>query len=86
MAAGLTVQFEAGRLECFERGGVSQREGIAVLCLTRKIGERIVIGEEIELVVVSVKNGAVRIGVKAPADMKIRREELWDREDDRRAA
>lgn len=50
-----------------------------MLCLTRKIGEKIVIGEEIELVVVSVKNGAVRLGVKAPKDVKIRREELPER-------
>jgi len=47
-----------------------------VLVLNRKIGERIVIGDEIVLTVVAVHGQQVRIGIEAPASVPIWRQEL----------
>jgi len=47
-----------------------------MLVLTRHLGERVLIGEETELVVLSVTEGAVRLGFMAPLSVKILRAEL----------
>ncbi len=50
-----------------------------MLILTRKIGESIVVGDHIRVVVVEVKGRQVRLGVEAPDDTKIYRGEIFDR-------
>ena len=45
-----------------------------MLVLSRKVGERILIGDEIAITVVRVAQGTVRIGVEAPQDLQIVRE------------
>jgi carbon storage regulator len=52
-----------------------------VLVLTRKTGERIWIGEDISITVVKVAQGGVRIGIDAPPEMAVVRDELRDRLD-----
>jgi len=47
-----------------------------VLVVTRKVGERILIGDKVVVTVVKIGNGGVRIGVEAPPEMAIMREEL----------
>ena len=47
-----------------------------MLVLSRKIGEVICIGEDIEVVVLSVKGGRVKLGFAGPRDVSIRRGEL----------
>jgi len=47
-----------------------------MLVLSRKIGERILIGENIAVTVVRVTGGGVRLGIEAPAEMAVVREEL----------
>ena len=47
-----------------------------MLVLSRKVGERILIGDEIAVTVVRVTGGGVRIGIEAPAAMAVIREEL----------
>ena len=47
-----------------------------MLVLSRKVGERILIGENISVTVVRVTGGGVRIGIEAPAEMPVIREEL----------
>jgi carbon storage regulator len=47
-----------------------------MLVLSRKVGERIVIGDQISINVVRIAPGTVRIGIEAPADVPIVREEL----------
>jgi carbon storage regulator len=47
-----------------------------VLVLTRKVGERILIGDQIAVTVVKLGHGGVRIGVDAPPEMAVVREEL----------
>jgi carbon storage regulator len=47
-----------------------------LLVLSRKTGERILIGDQIAITVVKVAHGGVRIGVEAPTEMAVVREEL----------
>jgi len=47
-----------------------------MLILTRKSGETITIGENIEVKVLSIKGGQVRIGIDAPQSVSITREEV----------
>ena len=50
-----------------------------MLILTRKIGETIVIGDEITFTILGVKGNQVRVGVKAPRDVSVHREEVYMR-------
>ena len=56
-----------------------------MLVLTRKIGEMIRIGEEIELVVVNVSRGRVKLGFAGPRNIRVRRSELVEDAGDRAA-
>jgi carbon storage regulator len=49
---------------------------MTMLVLSRGVGERIQIGDQIEVVVVRIAPGLVRIGIEAPAEMPIVREEI----------
>ena len=51
-------------------------ESKMMLVLSRKAGERILIGENISVTVVKLTSGGVRLGIEAPAEMPIIREEL----------
>lgn len=48
-----------------------------MLILTRKVGESITIGDQIKIMVVEVKGGQIRLGIEAPADFRIYREEIY---------
>ena len=50
-----------------------------MLVLTRKPGEGFLIGEDITVKIIEVKGGGIRIGIDAPAEMKIYREEVYSR-------
>lgn len=50
-----------------------------MLILTRKVGETIVIGDNIRVSVLSVQGNQVRVGVDAPRDVVVHREEIYDR-------
>jgi carbon storage regulator len=50
-----------------------------MLVLTRKIGEEIVIGDNIRLTISSIDGGKVRLGIVAPRDVEIHREEVYKR-------
>lgn len=50
-----------------------------MLTLTRRVGERIVIGSDIEIEVVHLSSGRVRIGIRAPRSLPVHRGELVDR-------
>lgn len=54
-----------------------------MLVLSRKVGERILIGEHVTVTVVRITGGGVRIGIEAPDDMAVIREELSDPSADR---
>ena len=48
-----------------------------MLVLTRKLGESIAIDDHIKIVVVQIKGKPVRLGIKAPKETKIHREEVY---------
>ncbi len=50
-----------------------------MLILTRKVGERLMIGDDIAVTVLSVKGNQVRVGVQAPVSIAVHREEIYDR-------
>ena len=50
-----------------------------MLILTRKIGESLMIGSEVTVTVMAVKGNQVRLGVNAPKDVAVHREEIYDR-------
>ncbi len=50
-----------------------------MLVLTRKTGEGIIIGDDIRITIVELKGGGVRIGIDAPKEMKVHRQEVFDR-------
>ena len=49
-----------------------------MLVLSRKVGERIRIGDEVTVTVVRITGGGVRLGIEAPAELSIIREELHE--------
>lgn len=50
-----------------------------MLILTRKIGEKIIIGDDVVLSVVEINKGVVKLGIEAPRDVAILRQEVYDR-------
>ena len=48
-----------------------------MLILTRRVGETLMIGDEISVTVLGVKGNQVRIGVDAPRDVSVHREEIF---------
>jgi carbon storage regulator len=50
-----------------------------MLTISRRAGERILIGDDIVVEVVEVSGGNVRLGITAPKELRIYREELWER-------
>ena len=49
-----------------------------MLVLSRKINQRIMIGDDIEIVVVDIRGEQVQIGIKAPRDIPVHRLEVYD--------
>jgi len=49
-----------------------------MLVLSRKIDEKVLIGDDIEIVIVAVAGDNVRLGIKAPKDVKILRSEVYE--------
>jgi carbon storage regulator len=50
-----------------------------VLILTRRAGESLMIGEEITVTVLGIKGNQVRIGINAPTNVAVHREEIFNR-------
>lgn len=50
-----------------------------MLILTRRIGESVVIGDDIKLTVLGVKGSQVRLGIDAPKSVSVHREEIYER-------
>ena len=50
-----------------------------MLILSRMVGERIMIGNDIEIVVREIRGDQVRLGIEAPAHVSVHREEIWQR-------
>jgi carbon storage regulator len=58
-----------------------------MLLLTRKLGENIRIGDDVKITIVEVKGNHVKLGIDAPPNVKVHREEIYERiqQENRRA-
>lgn len=50
-----------------------------MLILTRRIGEKMMVGDDVTVTVLGVKGNQVRLGVNAPKDVAVHREEIYQR-------
>lgn len=50
-----------------------------MLILTRKVGESIIIGDSVTVKVLGMRAGQIKIGIEAPRDLAIHREEVYER-------
>ena len=50
-----------------------------MLILTRRVGETVMIGDEVTVTVLGVKGNQVRLGVNAPREVTVHRQEIYDR-------
>ncbi len=50
-----------------------------MLILTRRVGESVVIGDDVSVTILGVKGNQVRIGVTAPMDVSVHRQEIYER-------
>jgi carbon storage regulator len=67
--------------------GDGAEEALRMLVLTRKLGENIRIGDSVKITVLEVRSGQVKLGIEAPPEVKVHREEIYARiqEENRRA-
>jgi len=50
-----------------------------MLILTRRVGESLMIGDDVSVTILGVKGNQVRVGVNAPRDVAVHREEIYER-------
>jgi len=50
-----------------------------MLILTRRVGETLVVGDDVTVTVLGVKGNQIRLGVNAPKDVSVHREEIYQR-------
>jgi carbon storage regulator len=64
----------ASELSCPYQGG-----GSAMLVLTRRVGETVIVGNDVSVTILGVKGNQIRIGINAPRNVTVHREEIYER-------
>jgi carbon storage regulator len=59
--------------------GKGKARGSIMLILTRRVGETLMIGDDVTVTVLAVRGSQVRLGVNAPKDVGVHREEIFER-------
>ena len=54
-------------------------EGEIMLILTRRVGEALMVGDDTKIVVLGVKGSQISLGINAPKDVKVHREEIYEK-------
>ena len=54
-------------------------EGDVMLILTRRVGEALMVGDDTKIVVLGVKGSQIRLGINAPKDIVVHREEIFEK-------
>ena len=52
---------------------------MGMLCLTRRVGETIMIGDDITVTVLGIRGGQIKLGIVAPKEAPVHREEVYER-------
>ena len=50
-----------------------------MLILTRRVGEKVMVGDDVKLIILGVKGNQVRVGIEAPKNIAVHREEIYER-------
>ena len=57
-----------------------------MLIITRKMGEKLIIGDDVEIVALGIQGNSVKLGINAPRDVPVHREEIYQKIKDDQAS